>query len=127
MAKDTKLLLMLGLFALLFGSLVWEDDNCGAERSTLVVQRPLDIFEKTTISRAEEVEATTIDVKGKATTVPFGLINDRWEGLKLQYQNGDCLFHFRTDAESWEQLLGSEGYILIRDGEAIDSIITIIS
>ena len=41
-------------------------------------------------------------------TKPFGFQNIEWEALKSQMQPGDELWEFRTDRESWQQLMGSK-------------------
>ena len=57
-------------------------------------------------------------------TKPFGFQNTEWEALKSQMQPGDELWEFRTDRESWQQLMGSAGIELIRDGNVVASIVT---
>jgi hypothetical protein len=39
-------------------------------------------------------------------------------------QTGDELWEFCTDRESWQQLMGSAGIELIRDGNVVASIVT---
>ena len=120
---DTKLLLLLGFIVLLVGGLTWEEDTCGAERVVLTAIY-LDNFEKTSISDAEKQETATVIVDGTQTAVPFGHINHEWENLKRQYEKGDCIYHYRTDCGP---LCGSEGYLLIRNGNVIDWVLTLIS
>lgn len=55
--------------------------------------------------------------------LPFGRIHDQWIRLKASVRSGDCLFSFETDEESWKQLSGRKGYILVRDGVPIDGIV----
>jgi hypothetical protein len=42
-------------------------------------------------------------------------------------QNGDLIYHFTSDEESWAALYGIEGYALIRDGEVLTIIVTAVS
>ena len=58
---------------------------------------------------------------------PFGFLNGEWEELKSQMQEGDELWQFCTDKESWDHLFGREGIELVRDGEVIASIVTELS
>jgi hypothetical protein len=115
---------MLGVMAVLVGSLAWEEDTCGAERVMALAESPLEIFEKKSVAEVEKNEMTTITIEGKETTRPFGFINDRWEKLKWQYKKSDCIFHYQINCGV---LCGSEGYLLIRDGEVIYTIQTMIS
>lgn len=124
MRDSTKLLLMLGVMAVLVGSLAWDEDTCGAERVMALTESPLEIFEKKSVAEVEKIEMSTIAIEGKETTLPFGLINDRWEEQNRRYEKGGCIFHFRTNCGV---LCGSEGYLLIRDGEVIYSFLTKIS
>lgn len=115
----TKLLLMLGIMMVLVGNLVWEEENCGAARVAVRFEIPLEIFEKVSIADAEQRQMVTVSIEGQEITRPFGFINDKWEELKQQYRNGDCIFHYRDYCGT---LCGSEGYVLIRDGEEISFI-----
>ncbi len=124
MRLPTKLLLMLGVLAVLVGSLAWEEDTCGAGRVLVLVQLPLETFKKMSVADAEQREMVTVNMEGREATLPFGFTNERWEELKRRYEKGDCLFHYRTSPETWKALYGSEGYLLIRDGEVIYSIHT---
>ena len=58
-------------------------------------------------------------------TLPFGFQNNLWEALKSQMKPGDELWEHSSDAESWEQLMGSAGIQLVRDGVVIDGITTL--
>jgi len=57
-------------------------------------------------------------------TKPFAFQNAQWEELKAQMQPGDELWEYCTDRESWQQLMGSAGIELVRDGNVIASIVT---
>lgn len=124
MRESTKLLLMLGVMAALVGSLDWEEDTCGAERVVALAESPLEMFEKKSVAEVEKNEMSTITIEGEETTRPSGFVNGRWEKLKRQYQKGGCIFHYRVDCGV---LCGSEGYLLIRNGEVIYSFHTKIS
>jgi hypothetical protein len=62
-----------------------------------------------------------------ALAKPFGFQNDVWEALKAQMQAGDELWEYCTDRGSWQQLMGSAGIVLIRDGEVVASITTLMN
>jgi hypothetical protein len=76
----------------------------------------------TTKTTVAELEAKHMH-KGK----PFGYQNAKWEALKAKIVNGDELWEFSSPPESWRSLAGRAGVALVRDGEVIDSIVTILS
>lgn len=124
MAGDSKVLLIMGIFAVLFGSLAWEEETCGAEILKATAYHPFDVFEKTSIASAETVNSSAVVIEGREMLLPFGLINGKWEELKRQYENGGCLFHYRYNCGL---LCSSEGYALIRNGKIVDLVQTRIS
>jgi hypothetical protein len=44
--------------------------------------------------------------------------------LAGQYREGDELYFFRSEARSWSDLSGTEGYVLIREDRIVDTVIT---
>ncbi|MCO4321238.1 hypothetical protein [Aliidiomarina quisquiliarum] len=65
-----------------------------------------------------------IDLGDGVQRLPFGRINAEWEKFKSRVVSGDCIFFFTTDETTWEALHGREGYLLVRDGEPVDAIVT---
>lgn len=57
----------------------------------------------------------------------FGFVHDQWETFKTQIQDGDELWEFCSDDGSWGALSGRAGYSIMRDGEIINSFVTILS
>jgi len=55
---------------------------------------------------------------------PFGFANRQWETLKAQIKPGDELWSFSSSTESWQQFAGRMGVALLRDGKAIEVIVT---
>ena len=43
----------------------------------------------------------------------------RW--FKQQVQPTDVIYYYFSEPAEWERMMGSEGYLLVRDGEIIDS------
>ncbi len=74
---------------------------------------------KTSIAELEEKEM----YEGK----PFGYQNAQWEEFKAKMIIGDELWEFSSSSESWDSLAGRAGVALVRNGEVIDSIVTIMS
>jgi hypothetical protein len=70
----------------------------------------------------EKVEADNLyPDDGRVPHVPFGFSHDKWLQFRRQMQPGDELYYYETSAESWRNLAGRSGYILVRDGEVIDN------
>ncbi len=44
-----------------------------------------------------------------------------WYKLKAELKDGDELYFYRSDRESWAQLRGSEGYVAIRGNKVVGS------
>lgn len=59
--------------------------------------------------------------------VPFGFDNDKWRGLMAQMQDGDELWEFVSPEESWKALAGRAGIALVRSGEVVESIVTMMN
>jgi hypothetical protein len=59
--------------------------------------------------------------------LPFGYINGAWEDLKSQVRAGDCIYFFRSSEEGWQARAGWEGYVLIRDGKLVATMVTAMS
>ena len=47
-----------------------------------------------------------------------------WADLRRQFHDGDELWKFRTNEESWERHMGWEGFALVREGEVIGAVVT---
>jgi hypothetical protein len=58
---------------------------------------------------------------------PFGGRNAQWEALKARMQPGDELWTFSSSAQSWADLAGRAGVALVRHGEIIERIVTIMN
>lgn len=80
----------------------------------------------------EEVEKESLDKLSRSSRkdipkVPFGFQNDRWDEFKSKYQDGDKIYYFISDRESWKGLYGREGYVLMRNEKIINVIVTKLS
>jgi len=58
---------------------------------------------------------------------PFGALNAKWEALKADMQPNDELWTFSSPPRTWEDLAGRAGIALVRDGQAIDVIVTMLN
>ena len=70
----------------------------------------------------DEMEAANM-LDGKA----FGARNEEWEKLKSQMVEGDELWTFASPAASWQDLGGRLGVSLVRHGQVISSLVTLMS
>lgn len=81
---------------------------------------------KTTVKKSE-IKHLIKDESLGAPTVPFGFQSPEWVKIKGQMKEGDELWEFCSPPKSWENLAGRAGICLVRDGEIIDSIVTIMN
>jgi hypothetical protein len=76
----------------------------------------------------EEIEAThTYPNDGRVPHVPFGFGNAEWLSFKSKIRPGDKILDFSSSAHSWQNLAGRAGYILVRGGKVIDTLVTIMN
>jgi hypothetical protein len=60
-------------------------------------------------------------------TVPVGCLNTQWKSLLAQMQPGDELWEFSTPTMFWENLAGQKGVALVRNGEVISQLVTLMN
>ena len=58
---------------------------------------------------------------------PFGFRNKAWEAIKAAMQPGDELWTFSSPADSWQHLAGRAGVALVRDGNPIEALVTVMN
>jgi hypothetical protein len=58
---------------------------------------------------------------------PFGFRSRAWEALKAEMQPGDELWTFSSPADSWQHLAGRAGVALVRDGNPIEALVTVMN
>jgi hypothetical protein len=58
---------------------------------------------------------------------PFGFMHGQWEALKAQMQAGDELWTFRSPDQSWQDLAGRAGVVLVRNGVPIKALTTMMN
>ena len=81
---------------------------------------------KLTVREAEEIHLVYHEQFGKRG-VPFGFLNSEWRELVAHMIDGDEIWEFRSPGITWERLAGRAGICLVRDGEIIDSIVTMMN
>ena len=85
------------------------------------------LVEQVTVAQAEAANPGIRDERVERNpnaAKPFGFNNEKWEALKALMKPGDELWIFSTPAESWQNLAGRRGIVLLRDGKAIAEIVT---
>ena len=58
---------------------------------------------------------------------PFGFKNGQWEAIKAAMQPGDELWTFASPAKSWEDLAGRAGIAVVRDGNPVMVLTTMLN
>jgi hypothetical protein len=88
------------------------------------------LVEKITVAEAEAAHPGIRDERLRRfpdAARPFGFNNQKWEALKSTMQPGDELWIFCSSAESWKDLAGRRGIVLLRNGQAIAEIVTLMN
>jgi hypothetical protein len=81
---------------------------------------------KTSVSVAEAENMVEHPSLGPSP-VAFGFSNAEWRELLNKMQETDELWEFSSGSDSWGNLAGRGGIALVRNGEIVDSIITIMN
>ena len=58
---------------------------------------------------------------------PFGFRHAQWEALKADMRANDEIWTFSSPSRSWEDLAGRAGVALVRDGQAIKAVVTMLN
>jgi hypothetical protein len=76
----------------------------------------------------EQIEADNLhEDDGRVPHLPFGFGHDKWAAFKAQAQPGDTFHAFSSSAESWRNLAGRAGFVLVRGEEALATFGTIMN
>ncbi len=81
---------------------------------------------RVTVAEAEAANMVESDRLGP-DPVPFGFQNNEWRALLAQMQEGDELWEFCSSWESWQNLAGRAGIALVRNGEVVASVDTMMN
>ena len=74
-----------------------------------------------------DAETTNMVALQDGKRVPFGYQNAAWETLKGHMRPGDTLWRFASPADAWAHLAGRAGIALVRDGEAVEVLVTLMN
>lgn len=86
-----------------------------------------DWLQKKTSVEAAERENLVHDERLGQDPLPFGFQNDKWKLLLKGMQAGDELWEFSSPPKTWEMMCGRAGIALIRRGEVMAAIITVMN
>jgi hypothetical protein len=88
------------------------------------------LIKKISIAEAEAEHLGARDERAKQhpeLARPFGALNAKWEALKADMEPNDELWTFSSPPRTWEDLAGRAGVALVRDGIAIEIIVTMLN
>ena len=74
-----------------------------------------------------EIDFLVQDDRISPDPVPFGFNNHHWNQLKSELQDGDELWLFSSPKKTWQNLCGRAGICIVRDGEVIKSMVTMMN
>jgi hypothetical protein len=84
------------------------------------------LYQKVTVAEAEAAHMVNQELLG-SEPIPFGFENQEWQSLLSEMLDGDELWEFNSPFESWKHLAGRAGICLVRKGQIIRSIVTIMN
>src|ERR1700684_150905 len=99
-----------------------------ADDMPLIPKARLD--KKVTIAEAEAEHPVIRDERVQRfpdAAKPFGFKNGQWEAIKAAMQPGDELWTFASPANSWEDLAGRAGIAVVRDGNLVMVLTTMLN
>lgn len=76
-----------------------------------------------TVAQAEAENLVTNEHLG-SEPIPFGYCSSQWRDLLARMQPGDEIWEFSSPPETWEDLCGRRGIVLLRGKEAVAWIVT---
>jgi hypothetical protein len=84
-----------------------------------------DVSESVRRARLEFARSRSIPLTGKP--IPFGLLNCQWRELIGSMHEGDELWEYRSPEQFWKNMAGRVGIALVRNGEVVDAITTVLN
>jgi len=90
-----------------------------------MVERDITLLKLTSIQEQESERMVTIP--GHQAPVVFGFLNGAWRELAGSIKEGDELWTFTTSPKSWKYLAGRSGIALIRKGEVVSTLVTVMN
>jgi hypothetical protein len=72
----------------------------------------------------ERRQTVTVQVNGSGLALPFGYSNSRWKEFRSHIKSGDQIVPFNAKPLDEGPLNGATGYLLVRNGCIVESILT---
>lgn len=90
------------------------------------------LVKKWTVDEVEAYELKELskcrpDWVGTYLFKPFGMRSSDWESFKDRIDEASEIWSFSSSPLSWSCLCGRAGYALVKDGEVIDTITTVMN
>lgn len=79
-----------------------------------------------TVAEAEQANPLQPSKPG-ADVKAFGRLDAQWQELLSAKQPGDEIWEFRSPPDTWRMLMGRAGVALVRNGEIVVAIVTIMN
>jgi hypothetical protein len=116
------------LFGALAAPLIVHAESAVAPDRELIERKTIAELEAEYTLRPDQLhESDRSGPRAQFLLKPFGALNTQWEALKARMQPGDELWTFSTSAQSWQDLAGRAGVALVRHGEIIERLVTIMN
>ena len=75
----------------------------------------------------DPVDMDEIELNWLDKPAPYGVSRDEWGSLKCLMKDGDVIHTFSSPPESWQHLAGRAGYAVVRQGQAVASVVTMMN
>ncbi len=119
--------IFLSCVALSVGSVSRAEDCVRFAKAELELDTDAIVGGPMNIAAVEEKSLAEIAACSHCPQKPFGYLNAKWEEFKSEMRPGDCVVFFRSGRTSWNQLMGVEGYALMRGEKLVRKMITGVS
>ena len=84
------------------------------------------LTKKVTVEEAEAAHLVRNEKFGPEP-VPFGFMYQEWKQLIAAMRPGDELWEFNSPEDTWKHLAGRAGFAVVRDGNLIASLVTMMN
>jgi hypothetical protein len=103
-------------------------ENLVDAKSELIERKSVAELEVENTLRSDQLsESDRTGPRAEMMRKPFAGLNAEWEGLKARMQPGDELWTFASSPESWRNLAGRAGIALVRNGQIVERLVTMMN
>lgn len=79
------------------------------------------------VDEIESLELAGLAKANAVPAVPFGYMNSEWLEFQALAQDGDEFWSYGSPQKHWSACRGSAGYVLLREGRVVATLITALS